>query len=91
MVVVQNLRICKDVPYVGFFLFVFLVQPCPHTTPPPPPPYFHFHTRQHTLLHSASSAQVVVSTASAADAQLIMGCDRLADFISEQSPARDGN
>lgn len=54
-------------------------------------PFPHASTHMHTLLRSASSAQVVVSTASAADAQLIMGCDRLADFISEQSPARDGN
>lgn len=42
----------------------------------------HVSTRTHT-----TSAQVAASAARTADAALIIGCDRRADFISKQSPA----
>lgn len=44
----------------------------------------HVSTRTHT-----TSAQVAASAARTADAALIIGCDRRADFISKQSPARE--
>lgn len=67
------------------------LQPCPHSTPPA---YFHLHTHTHVSTHVSTrthttSAQVAASAARTADAALIIGCDRRADFISKQSPARE--